>query len=325
MPKIHTIPSDQVINGNDKLLGSDGAPGTLNVTKNYLVDDLKTYILGDAGAVSFGTVAVPGQDDVVADGSAGTLNLVGNGSVTITNNASTDTVTITGVDTNTEYTAGSGLSLASEEFAVDSTVVRTSGNQTIDDAKTFTTIITGDITGNSGTVTDGVYTTGSQTITATKNFSVGLSSSEYVFNDTFGKIKEQKITITNIDIIGTLNGGGDLGLVAAPGANKMIVPLSITAKLNFATTVFDLTEDLYIGHQSSVSSDPEDWFYKVRSSFVNATGIQFEHYPSAHTQGQHTVVNTNQPLVLFASPTNAVLQGDSTITFNILYREVDFT
>ena len=325
MPKIHTLTTDNEITGTDKLLGSDGTPGTLNATKNYLVDDLKTYILSDTGALSFKTISVSGQDNVVAEQAEDTLTLAGGGNITITTNASTDTVTITGVDTNTEYTAGSGLSLASEEFAVDGTVVRTSGNQTIDDIKTFSSNIVGSITGNAGTVTDGVYTTGSQTITGTKNFSAGLSSSEYVFNNTFGKIKEQKITITNIDIIGTLNGGGDLGLIPSPGANKMIVPLSITAKLNFATTVFDLTEDLYIGHQSSVSSDPEDWFYKVRSSFVNATGIQFEHYPSAHTQGQHTVVNTDQPLVLFASTTNAVVQGDSTITFNILYREVDFT
>ena len=39
--------------------------------------------------------------------------------------------------TGREYTAGDGLSLSSDEFTVDSTVVRTSGNQTIGGVKTF--------------------------------------------------------------------------------------------------------------------------------------------------------------------------------------------
>lgn len=44
-------------------------------------------------------------------------------------------------DTNTTYTAGSGLSLTGTVFAVDTTVVRTTGNQNIAGIKTFTTSV----------------------------------------------------------------------------------------------------------------------------------------------------------------------------------------
>ena len=52
-------------------------------------------------------------------------------------------VNVPWVDTNTVYTAGSGLSLSgSNQFSVNTTVVRTSGTQTIGGAKTFSSDIT---------------------------------------------------------------------------------------------------------------------------------------------------------------------------------------
>jgi hypothetical protein len=49
--------------------------------------------------------------------------------------------------------------------------VYTTGNQTIGGVKTFSSTITGSISGNAGTVTNGVYTTGNQTIGGVKTFS----------------------------------------------------------------------------------------------------------------------------------------------------------
>jgi hypothetical protein len=51
------------------------------------------------------------------------------------------------------YTAGDGLDLSGSEFSVDTTVVRTTGNQTIGGTKTFSLPISGNITGNAGTAT----------------------------------------------------------------------------------------------------------------------------------------------------------------------------
>jgi hypothetical protein len=45
--------------------------------------------------------------------------------------------------------------------AEDSTVVKLTGDQTIEGTKTFSSTISGSITGNAGTVTNGVYTNGS--------------------------------------------------------------------------------------------------------------------------------------------------------------------
>jgi hypothetical protein len=53
--------------------------------------------------------------------------------------------------------------------------VYTTGDQTINGNKTFTNTITGSITGNAGTVTNGVYTTGTQTIGGDKTFTGGLA------------------------------------------------------------------------------------------------------------------------------------------------------
>ena len=50
---------------------------------------------------------------------------------------------------------------ASAGYAADSLVMHLAGTETITGAKTFSSTITGSITGNAGTVTNGVYTTGS--------------------------------------------------------------------------------------------------------------------------------------------------------------------
>ena len=55
--------------------------------------------------------------------------------------------------------------------------VYTTGNQTIGGIKTFSNTISGSINGNAATVTNGVYTTGNQTISGTKTFSNTISGS----------------------------------------------------------------------------------------------------------------------------------------------------
>jgi len=55
--------------------------------------------------------------------------------------------------------------------------VYTTGNQTIGGTKTFSSQITGSISGNAGTVTNGVYTSGDQTIGGTKTFSSQITGS----------------------------------------------------------------------------------------------------------------------------------------------------
>ena len=44
MAKISTYTIDSVIEGNDKLLGTDSASTSALATRNYTIDSLKTYI-----------------------------------------------------------------------------------------------------------------------------------------------------------------------------------------------------------------------------------------------------------------------------------------
>lgn len=58
-----------------------------------------------------------------------------------------------------------------DAYAYNSAVVHNTGNETIAGTKTFSSTISGSISGNAGTVTNGVYTTGTQTISGNKTFS----------------------------------------------------------------------------------------------------------------------------------------------------------
>jgi hypothetical protein len=61
--------------------------------------------------------------------------------------------------------------------------VYTTGDQTIGGTKTFSSTIVGSINGNAGTVTNGVYTTGNQTIAGTKTFSAApVSANGFVLS-----------------------------------------------------------------------------------------------------------------------------------------------
>ena len=59
---------------------------------------------GEANQNAFSTIAVSGQSDVVADSATDTFTFVAGTNVTITTNASSDTITITAADTNTQLT-----------------------------------------------------------------------------------------------------------------------------------------------------------------------------------------------------------------------------
>ena len=94
----------------------------------------------------------------------------------------------TGTNPNTIYFKTTGGSISVEWDDVSNTpttivgygitdAVTTSGDQTVGGTKTFSSTITGSITGNAGTVTNGVYTSGDQTIGGTKTFSSTISGS----------------------------------------------------------------------------------------------------------------------------------------------------
>jgi hypothetical protein len=387
MPKIHTIATDTTITGTDKLLGSDGAVGAANATKNYTMTGISDYVLSQTDTNTFKTIEVAGQADIVADVNADTLTLVAGDYISIATDASTDTITITG--TNTPYTAGTGLDLTGTTLSVDSTVVVTSGAQTIAGAKTFSDTISGSIDGNAATVTNGVYTTGDQTIYGTKTFDAtisgdidgnavtvtngvyttgnqtiagtktfsdtiigsidgnagtvtngvytsgdqtlygvksfgdGMATTEINFITSLGEIQETKVIVTTANLI-SLNGGGDYTLITSPGSNKMIVPISIVAFLDYNSTTYNFSEDLYIGLEGIVGASQEESFTKIRAQLVNSIANKFEYAPEVFATS-HIEVGTDTSLVLHATTGQSVTTGNSDLVLNILYRVVDFT
>jgi len=86
-----------------------------------------------------------GTQQFTADGAEAALQFAGGGATTVSFDSGNKRITFTSTDTNTTYTAGSGLTLSGTQFSVNDTVVRTSGDQTIAGNKTFTgTTVIGD-------------------------------------------------------------------------------------------------------------------------------------------------------------------------------------
>jgi len=324
MPKIHTLTTDTEITGTDKLLGSDGATGAGNATKNYLVSSLKTYMLNDSSLVR------TTGDQTLAGIKTFSSGIVGN----ITGNVTGDvTGSVTGNVTGnlTGDVTGNVTGDLTGDVTGDVTgnltgpvVGNVTGNLTGNVTGNVTGDVTGDLTGNADTVTNGVYTTGDQTIAGFKTFSSDVRSTGYSFSTTLGKVKEAKVTVSSVDLT-ALNGGGNYTLIAAAGSNRAIVPISITIKSDPGATQFNFNQDLYIGIENEVSSTSEDYFASVGASFINNATILFRHFPFSKAANEHVNIRVNEPLVLHATSGATVTAGDGELVVNIVYREVDFS
>ena len=122
-----------------------------------------------------------------------------------------------------------------------------------------------------------------------------------------------------------LNNGGDYTLIAAPGNNRAIIPMSITMASDPGATAFNFNEDLYVGHENEVSSTSTDFFVLVGAGFINSSTIAFRHFPITKAANEHVDIRTNDPLVLHATSGATVTAGNGDLKVKIIYREVDFT
>ena len=107
-----TIPNARI--GNDSIteaqLDIHNSP-TTNYILKYTSNGMEWAAQGAGGDINqnaFSNIAVSGQSTVAADSTTDTLNLVAGSNVTITTNASGDSVTIASTDTNTTYSVGDG-------------------------------------------------------------------------------------------------------------------------------------------------------------------------------------------------------------------------
>ena len=318
MPKIYTANTDTNISGNDKLLGTDSAPGALNATKNYTIDSIKTFVLDGLNAVSNLTISVAGQSDVVSDG---TLTLVAGDNVTLTTNASTDTITFNA--TQPTFSAGDGLNLVGNEFSVNSNIAKLIPSQTFLGSNTFSQTIIGNINGNAETVTNGMYTNNAQSISGYKTFEPGISSADYSFTQSFGKVAEKKLVLTPGDVQALTSGVFEL--VQAPGNGKIIIPISIAVYLQYGTTAYALDQPVYIGLNGVVDQNPNNHFSVIRTALINSTMDAYEYLPQESFIGSsHVKLAQNEALMAYLPGGASPGTGDSNLKISILYRVLDF-
>jgi hypothetical protein len=108
--------------------------------------------------------------------------------------------------------------------AEDSTVVKLTGNQTIAGTKTFSSTISGSITGNAGTATNGVVTTGSY---ADPSWITSLAGSKVS-----GNISGNAANITGI--VAVANGGTGASTIANAQTNLQVDPAGTAVALAIA-------------------------------------------------------------------------------------------
>ena len=179
---------------------------------------------GENNQNAFSNIAVSGQNTVAADSATDTLNIAAGSNVTITTNSSNDTVTIASADTNTTYSAGSGLSLSGTTFSVDTLNQDTTGNAAtataLETARTIAGVSfngTANISLNNNAITNGAgYITSSGTAaTATTATNVTASAN----NST-----DETVYLTFVDgATGSQGVETDTGLAYNPSSGLLTV------------------------------------------------------------------------------------------------------
>jgi len=141
----------------------------------------------------------------------------------------------------------------------------------------------------------------------TKTTTVGQLSN-YI-NNGASQNEVVNITLTSAQLL-ALDGGGTIELIEAPGAGKVIVPISQALFLDFNTTAYNFDARIFLGFSSAAN---------IETSFLNSTADKYI-YSSVNTSD----LTVNGAFNLY-STTQTVSTGDSPLTLSILYRIVDFS
>lgn len=168
----------------------------------------------------------------------------------------------------------------------------------------------------SGTVGQEVYETTNFTLDAVKSY-IGATGGDSTF------LKETTITLTPTQIL-SLNGGGSIELIAAPGAGKIIVPISYASFLDFNTTAYNVSINAVNLTYKDASLPNGERFAWINSIYANAD-LYVIGSPAIDSGLGIFSVAENQALVLKTNPGVPITGGDSPLKINILYRIIDFS
>ena len=198
---------------------------------------------GGGSTNAFSTIAVDGlTDNIEADSSTGTLTFAAGEGISIANNASSDTITITSTvtDTNTTYAAGDGLDITGTTFSTD---LKANGGIVTESSELAVDLGASSITGTLA-ISDGG--TGSTTASAARG-ALGVdeagtdnSTNVTLANTNYLSISGQELTGGTVPI-----GSGGTGATTASAARTA---------LNLDTNSFVQFGSLAVGNTNSVSS-----------------------------------------------------------------------
>lgn len=129
--------------------------------------------------------------------------------------------------------------------------------------------------------------------------------------------KITQVTLTPVQL-GDLDGGGEIELVPAQGANKVISLVDVTVFLDYTTEVYNFNLGLSI-YAGSLNQNVE-----IPTSILNSATDVYSRLDT-DTGGGTTDLLPNTSLKLVASPSLTVNTGESPLTISLLYRVIDFS
>lgn len=248
-------------------------------------------------SISFTGILAPAKGGTGVAGVSGIMK--GNGTSNVSAAvAGTDYVTPAGSET----LSNKNLTAATNTFP--STLVATSGNQTIGGTKTFSSTITGSITGNAGTVTNGVYTAGDQTIGGTKTFSstiVGsITGNAATVND--GSVTPPKLSA----------GGPKWNTSGSVSFGSEVTPSQLSSSITFGTNGLVYSTS---GSSSSIFGAYYDGGWKIK--YQNVTPVVSSLTPSGALWQTATAGSAGDSIPVFT--TLAEIQSGGNFKFDSGY------
>jgi hypothetical protein len=302
-----------------------------DINASAAIADTKLATISTAGKVSNSATTATSANtanaivarDASGNFTAGTITatLAGNAS-TVTNGVYTTTIAshaTTGVTAGSGLTgggtvgvlavnvgAGDGITVAADSVAVDSTVVRTTGNQTIGGLKTFSSYITGSITGSDAKFTS---ISGSHTGSGAGLTNLTASNISNFTNDVRAQFSAgTNIAITNGQISSTGGATGSVTSVSVVSANGLagtVANPTTTPAITLSTSVTGLLK----GNGTAISAATAGTDY---ASATSGTSILY-----GNNSGGFSNATVGTSLSFSAgSLTRAALTGDVTAAAN---------
>lgn len=144
----------------------------------------------------------------------------------------------------------------------------------------------------------------------TKNYKIG-DVKDFIAGT---QLVTTKVTITSTQL-GDLSGTDSIELIAAPGENKVIVPVSIACFLDYNTEAYNFSANL------AIANKPADHLAELPIANLNA--ISDQHFVADLFDAG---VNLSDNVALNLNANNTTVNtGDSPLTLSIAYRIVDFS